>query len=339
LERKPEGRFREAMQQYDARRRALLALAALTLPLVAARQAAAAYPERPIRLILPFGAGGTTDIYARQMADRLQRRIGQPVVVEPRPGGGTAIGTEFAVRAPADGYTLLMQGASLAVLPSTHPNLTFDVVRDLQPIRNGIAFPLVLVAHPGAGIGSVPDLLGRAAAHPGRLDIAVSGVGNSPHLAGELFKTMARLDVTFVPYRGSGEALNAVLKGEVPLHIAAPNPTMSHVAERRLVALATMSAARSPVTPDVQALGEFVRGYDASFWMGFFAPRGTPRSVVETLNKEIGVIMHDEEFVRLLLAQGIAALPDNTPEQFAQEIAEALVKWGGVVRAANIPAQ
>jgi tripartite-type tricarboxylate transporter receptor subunit TctC len=262
------------------------------LPTISRVAWAQAYPTRPVRIIVPFGPAGATDITARLIGQWLSERLGQQFVIENRPGAGSNIGTEVVVRALADGYTLLMVGPPGAINATLYDKLNFNFVRDIAPIAGIISAPNVMVVNPSVPAKTVPELIAYAKANPRKLNMASPGVGTTPHLAGELFKMMAGVDMVHVPYRGGGPALTDLLGGQVQVMFVTTVSSIGYIKADKLRALAVGTATRLEALPDIPTVGEFVPGYEASNWYGVGAPRNTPLEIIDKLNKEINACSH-----------------------------------------------
>jgi tripartite-type tricarboxylate transporter receptor subunit TctC len=312
-----------------------LAAGAAALPVVSRIAFAQAYPSRPVRIVVGFAPGGANDILARLIGQWLSERLGQPFVIENRPGGGSNIATEAVVRAPADGYTLLLVGPPQAINATLYDKLNFNFLRDIAPVAGIIRAPNVMEVNPSVPAKTVSEFIAYAKANPGRVNMASAGNGTGPHMAGELFKMMAGVNVVHVPYRGSGPALIDLLGGQVQVMFDALPPSMEHIRTGKLRALAVTTAARSPALPDVPTVSDFVPGYEASASFGVGAPRSTPADIVEKLNKEINVALAEPKMIARLADLGGTALP-GSPADFAKLIAEETEKWGKVVKFANI---
>ena len=317
-------------------RRAFLRLAASAAALPATRAAwAQAYPSHPVRIIVGFATGGPNDIFARLIGQWLADRLGQPFVIENRPGASTNIATELVVRAPADGYTLLFIAQPVAINPNLYKNLSFNFLRDIAPVASLVRQSLVMVVHPDVPAKTVPEFIAYAKANPGKLSMASVGIGSTPHIAGELFKMLAGIEMLHVPYRGSGPAVTDLIIGQVQVLFTGPPTLMDHIRTGKLRALATASAKRLPELPDVPALNEFLPGYEANTWYGIGAPMGTPAPVIEKLNQAINTAIADPTLVaRFATFSGI--MFGGTPAEFGKLIADETEKWGKVIRAANI---
>jgi tripartite-type tricarboxylate transporter receptor subunit TctC len=315
-----------------------LAAYAAALPAVSRIAFAQAYPSRPVRLIVPFTPGGAFDIMARLIGQWLSERLGQPFVIENRPGGGGNIGTEAVVRAPADGYTLLLCGTPNAVNATLYEKLNFNFIRDIAPVAGVFRGAYVMVVNPSVPAKSIPEFIAYAKANPGKINMASGGVGSAHHVNGELFKMMAGVNLVHVPYRGAGPALVDLLAGQVQVMFAFMTSSIEYVRAGRLRALAVTTATRSEALPDVPSVGEFVAGYEASGWFGVGAPRATPVEIVDKLNKEINAGLADPKMKARLAEWGATALP-GSPADFGKLIAEETEKWGKVVRFAGIKAE
>jgi tripartite-type tricarboxylate transporter receptor subunit TctC len=299
---------------------------------------AQSYPARPVRVIVPFAPGGGTDIIARVMAPRLAEALGQQVVVDNRPGGGTIIGAELAARSPPDGYTLFMGlYGTMAINPSLYRKLPYDPVRDFAPVTLVGVGPNVLVVHPSLPAKSVKELIALAKAHPGKLSYASSGTGGAPHLAGELFKAMAHVDMVHVPYKGAGPATIDLLAGHVQVMFAGLGPAIAHVRAGKLHALGVASARRTPALPRVPTIAETLPGFEASSWFGVFVPAGTPQAVIARLNADIAKVMARKDVQEPLMAQGYEALT-GTPEELRGLLKRDIARWASVIRDARITA-
>jgi tripartite-type tricarboxylate transporter receptor subunit TctC len=295
------------------------------------------YPSRPVRWIVPFSPGGGTDVIARLLGRRLSERLGQPFIVENRPGGGANIGTEVVVRSPPDGYTLLLAATVNTINATLYDKLDFDFTRDIAPVAAIIRIPNVMVVHPSVPAGSVPEFIAYAKAHPGKINFASAGTGTSQHVAGELFKIMAGIDMAHIPYRGTGPALTDLLAGRVHVLFLGAVSSMKYVESGKLRALALTAAARSPVLPDLPTVSEFLPGFEASLFYGMGAPRNTPAEIIERLNKEINMGLADPG-MKARLAELDGLVLGGTPADFAGIIADETDKWRKVIKAANIRA-
>jgi tripartite-type tricarboxylate transporter receptor subunit TctC len=317
------------------RPRFVLALAATLLAaptLVATPCLAQDYPTRPVRIIVPFGAGGPADVTARLIGNILQDNFGQPFVVEDRPGAGGVIGTVEAAKSSPDGYTLLMMSNTQTANESLVPQRKYELMRDLVPIAPVNSSDLVIVVNPQVAAKTLAEFIALAKAQPGKLNYASSGQGTPYHMAGELFKTMAGIDVVHVPYRNSGEARSGVIGGQVQMMIDAVTTMAPNVTAGQVRALATTGKTRSSVLPDVPTADEAgVPGYEATIWLGLMAPAGTPKPVIDKLNAAINAAIKRPDIVKLWTEQG--AIPMSmTPEEFDKYLRGDIVKWAGVVK-------
>jgi tripartite-type tricarboxylate transporter receptor subunit TctC len=312
-----------------------LAAGAAALPAVSRIATAQTYPSRPVRLIVPVAPGGAYDITARLIGPWLSERLGQQFVIDNRPGGGTNIGTEAVVRAPADGYTLLLVGAASAINATLYDKLNFNFIRDIAPVAGITRAPEVMVVHPSVPAKTVPEFIAYAKANPGKLTMASGGIGSLSHVAGELFKMMAGVDMVHVPYRGQGPALTDLLGGQVQVMFAITVASIEYIKTGRLRALAVTAATRSDALPDLPTVGEFVLDYEASNWFGVCAPKATPAAIVDKLNKEINASLAEPK-IKARLADLSGAVLALSPAEFGKLIADETEKWGKVIRAANI---
>jgi tripartite-type tricarboxylate transporter receptor subunit TctC len=315
-----------------------LAAGAAALPAVSRLAWAQAYPTRPVRWIVGFAPGGGNDIVARLMGQWLSEWLGQQFVIENRPGAGTNIATEVVVNAPPDGYTLLLAGIPNAFNASLFGKLNFNFIRDIAPVAGIIRMPLVMVVNPSVPANTVPEFIAYAKANPGKVNMGSAGTGGGGHLAGELFKTMAGVNLVHVPYRSNGPALVALLGGQVEVLFPSLSSSIEYIRTGKLRGLAVTSAMRSEAMPDLPTVGEFVPGYEISLWYGVGAPKGTPAEVIDTLNREINEILADPKAKARLADLGGTALV-GSPADFGKFIADETEKWGKVVRAANIKAE
>jgi tripartite-type tricarboxylate transporter receptor subunit TctC len=318
-------------------RRQFLPLAAAAAGLTAALRTARAqsYPSHTVRVIVPFAPAGDTDLVARLIGHWLSQRLGQPFIIENRPGAGTNIGTEAVVRAPADGYTLLLASPPAAINATLYDKLNFVFLRDMAPVAAVIRAPFVMEVTPSVPAKTVPEFIAYAKANLGKISMASAGIGSGPHLAGELFKMMAGVNIIHVPYRGQGPALTDLLTGHVQLYFAGIPSSIQYLRSGKLRALAVTTATRSDVLPDIPTLSEFLPGYEASFWGGFCAPKGTPAEIVDKLDKEVNAALADPVIKARIADLGATALP-GSPADFGKLIAEETEKWGEVIRTAHI---
>ena len=319
----------------------LTVIAALTYSSAAcaATTVAAAYPTKPIRIIVPQSAGGSTDLAARIVTQRLSETMGQPIVVDNRPGAGSLNGTETVAKAAADGYTLLVVAASFTINPSLHEKLPFDPVRDFEPVTRLAALPHILVVHPTLAAKTVKELIALAKAKPGELNYASSGVATSTHLAAELFRHMTGTDMVQVPFKGGAPGMVGLLSGQVQLYFATISTALPHVKSGKIRALAVTSAKRSIAAPEYPTIAEAgVSGYEHASWIGLLAPARTPSAVVAKLHSEAVKTVSQPEVSALLLRDGLEPVGDN-PQEFARIVKSEVAKWARVVKAASIKPQ
>jgi tripartite-type tricarboxylate transporter receptor subunit TctC len=329
--------FDKATMNPPHRRQILyLAAGAAALATVSRMARAQTYPARPVRVIVGQAAGSGSDIVARVIGQFLSERLGQQFVVENRPGAGGNIATEAVVRAPADGYTLLLANAQNSINATLYDKLNFDFVRDIAPIAGIFHTPLVMEVNPSVPAKTVPEFIAYAKANPGKINMASSGIGGPQHVAGELFKFMTGVDMVHVPYRGSTPALTDLLGGQVQVMFDATPSALPQIRSGGLRALAVTTATRLEVLPEIPAVGEFVPGYEASAWLGFGAPKGTPAPVVDQLNREINLAIAAPAIKARLVELGGLVLPAQSPVEFAKLIADDTEKWAKVIRRANI---
>ena len=319
------------------RRRFLqLAAGAPVLSAVSRFAWAQAYPARPVRMIVPFPAGQASDSIARVIGQSLSERLGQAFVIENRTGAGGNIATEAVVRAPPDGYTLLLVGLSNAINATLYQKLNFDFIRDVAPVASIGGGPYVMVVHPSVPARTVPEFVAYAKANPGKINMASSGNGALTHVFGELFKTMTGINLVHVPYRGG--YVPDLLGGQTQVVFGTIASCMQLISAGKLRALAVTTATRSPELPDIPTVGESVPGYEASAWYGVGAPRNTPAEVIDMLNKEINAVGADSHMKTRLAGLGVDFVP-MTSAEFGKFIADETEKWGKVIRAANIKAE
>ena len=312
-----------------------LTAGAAALPTTSRIASAQAYPTRPVRIIVGFAAGGMTDVSARLIGQWLSERLKQPFIIENRPGAASNVAAEAAVRASADGYTLLMAGTTNTVNATLYDNLNFNFIRDLAPVAGAMRAPQVLDVNPSVPAKTVPEFIAYAKSNPRKLNMGSGGVGTPQHVAGELFKIMAGVDMVHVPYRGGAPAVADLLGGQVQVMFDIVAESIEHVRAGKLRPLAVTTAARAPALPDLPTLGEFVPGFEASAWTGLCAPRNTPVGVIERLNKEINAALADPTVRARFADLGVAVLP-GSPTDFGNLIANEIAKWAKVIRAANI---
>jgi tripartite-type tricarboxylate transporter receptor subunit TctC len=315
-----------------------LAAGAAALPVPSRVTGAQPYPAQPVRIVVGLAAGGSNDIIARLMGQWLSERLGQQFVIDNRPGAGGNIATEAVVRAPSDGYTLLLVGSANAINATLYDNLKFNFLRDIAPAASIARQPFVMLVHPSVPAKTVPEFIAYAKANPGKITMASAGIGSAPHLAGELFKMTARLDMVHVPYRGAAPALTDLLGGQVQLYFAGTASSVEYIRAGGLRALAVTGTTRSEVLPDIPVVGEFVTGYETSVWFGIGAPRNTPAEIIDKLNKEINAGIADPKVKARFAELGNTVLPGSAAD-FGRFIADETEKWGKVIRAANIKPQ
>lgn len=314
----------------------VLAVAAMATAPAALSQGAASYPSKPVRLVVPFPPGGTTDILARAVAQKLSEAWGQQAIVDNRPGAGGNIGSDLVAKAAPDGYTLLMGTVGThAINPSLYTKMPYDHVKDFAPVILVAGVPNVLVVNPSVPVNSVKDLIAYAKANPDKLNFASSGNGTSIHLSGELFRTMTGVQITHVPYKGSSPALTDLMGGQVQLMFDNLPSSLQFIKAGKLKALAVTSTARSAALPDVPTLAESgLPGFEASSWFGVLAPAGTPPDIVARINGAIGAWLATPEAKDKLMSQGAIAA-GGTPDEFAKHIAAETAKWAKVVKASG----
>ena len=292
---------------------------------------AQAYPTRPVRLIIGYPPGGSADITARLIGQWLSERLGQPFIIESRPGASTNIATEAVVHAPSDGYTLLLVAPANAINATLYEKLNFDFIRDIAPVAGLIRFPNIMQVNPSVPAKTVPEFIAYAKANPGKLNMASAGNGSTTHVSGELFKMMTGVSMVHVPYRGAAPALTDLISGQVQVTFENPLASIEFIRAGKLRALAVTTAARSEVLPDLPTVGDFVPGYEASAWYGVGAPRETPDEIINKLNKEINTILRDPKSKARLADLGASVIP-GSPSDFGKLIADETDKWAKVVK-------
>ena len=312
----------------------LIAMATLAVTPVIAQN----YPARAIRLIVPSAPGGGTDIVGRAVANKLTDYLGQQVIIDNRAGAGTIIGIDIAAKSPPDGYTLLVGLSTLAINPSMFAKLPYDALRDLAPICHMVSVPNALVLHPSVPAQSIQALIALARAKPNALNVGSAGNGTSPHLSLELFKSLAKIDMVHVPYKGSGNAIIANLAGEVSVSFPSIPTAYQYIKARRLRALGVTTARRTPALPDVPAIGEIVPGYEATQWFGMLAPAGTPRTIIDRIHQETVRALKAPEVIKQLAGEG-ADIVGSTPDAFGTYIKSETEKWARVIKSAGIKPQ
>ena len=310
-----------------------LAAGAAALPAVSRIAGAESYPSRPVRIVVGFPAGLAPDVVARLVAQPLSERLGQPVVIENRPGAGSNIGTEVVVRAPPDGHTLLMAVSTNTMNVTLYDNLNFNFVRDIMPVAGVCAVPFVMVINPSVPAQNVFEFIAYAKANSGKVNMASPGIGTPPHVYGEMFKMMAGVNLVHVPYRAN--FIPDLLGGQVQVAFLTMITSLPHIRDGKLRALAMTTATRSELLPDIRTMGEFLPGYEASGWMGVGAPRGTPAEIIAKLNKEIDAIITDRNLKERLVTLGAPPM-SMTPAEFGKLIVDETDKWAKVIKFANI---
>ena len=307
----------------------LLALAAFAF---AATVHAQPYPSRPVKIIVPFGPGGFTDVAARILQKELAPALGQPIIIENRPGAGSTIGTDAVAKAAPDGYTLVMISTAHVISPHLYKQMPYDPIRDFAPVMKLAEGPYVLVVHPSLPVKSVSELVALAKAQPGTIDYASSGNGSAQHLVGALFTTMAGVKLNHVPYKGSNQAMNDVIGGQVKVSFVGVPNALPNLTSGKLKALGVSTAKRYAELPDVPAIAEAgVPGYDATIWLGLLAPPGTPREVVQKINSEITKVLSNAEARKLMASAGVD-VATSSPEEFGRLMQVELDRWGKVVK-------
>lgn len=313
----------------------LIAGVLAVLPAVAGGAAAQGYPERPIRLIIPFSAGGATDVLIRIVANRLPERLGQQVVIDNRTGAGGLIGTDIAAKASNDGYTFLATGTPHVIVPNLYKKVPFDPLKDFAPVMQIASQPYGLTVHPSLGVKTVKELIALAQKQPGVINYASSGNGGAQHLFAAMFVHMAKIDMTHVPYKGSGPARADLLGGQVKVGCLGVSSIINHHRAGQLRIIGLTSAKRSSRLPDIPSIAETVPGYDATLWTGLLAPRGTPRAAIDRMHREVTTLLQSKEVQAAYDKAGTDAVPTN-PTAFAAFLKTEYAKWGGVVRAIKL---
>ena len=318
-------------------RRKFLHLAAGSgaLPVLSRSAWAQTYPSRPVHIIVPYAAAGPNDIVARVVCQWMSEHLGQPFVIENRPGAGTNIGTEMVVHSPPDGYTVLVVSSSHAINATLYEKLNFSFIRDVAPVASIMRVPNVMLVNPAFPARSVREFIDYGKANPGKLNFASSGIGASNHMSGELFKFMTGLDMMHVPYRSSGPALTDLISGQVQVMFDAMASAVEHIRAGRLRALGVTTATKADALPEAPVIADVVPGYEVSNWFGFGMPRNTPADVVMTFNKAVNEAIADPKLKARLAELGGILMP-GSPADFGKLIAEETEKWGKVIRSANI---
>jgi tripartite-type tricarboxylate transporter receptor subunit TctC len=318
------------------RRRFLhLAVGAAALPAMSRVAWGQAYPARAVRVVVPVAAGGANDVTGRLISQWLSERLGQQFFIENRPGAGTNVGTEAALRAPADGYTLLISGSNAAINPTLFQTLSFNFIRDTAPIASIVRVPQLMQVNPSLPVKSVPEFIAYAKANPGKIAMGSGGNGSPAHVIGEYFKLMTGTDLTHVPYRGAAPAVSDLLGGQIQVAFTELATSLGHVKSGNLRALAVTTAARTEALPDVPTLSEFIPGFEASQWVGLVAPKDTPSAIIDKLNGEINAGLADPRIKARFADLGGMVLP-GSPADFGKLIRDETEKWAKVIRAANI---
>jgi tripartite-type tricarboxylate transporter receptor subunit TctC len=308
-----------------------LTAGAIALPAISRIAGAQTYPSRPIRIIIGYTPAGSADITARLMGQWLSERLGQTVVIENRPGAGTNLATEAVVRAPADGYTLLLVAPANAINATLFEKLNHNYLRDIAPVAGINRFPNVMEVNPSVPAKTVPEFIAYAKANPGKLSMASSGAGSTIHMSGELFKMLTGISMTHVPYRGSAPALTDMISGQVQVMFDNIPTSIEHIRAGKLRALAVTGTARSELLPDDPTVADFIPGYEASAWYGLGAPRGTPPEIIEKLNTTINAILADPSVNKKFADMG-ATLIMSSPADFGKYVADETEKWGKVIK-------
>jgi tripartite-type tricarboxylate transporter receptor subunit TctC len=318
-------------------RRGILKLAAgaAALPAVPRIARADTYPSHPVHLVVPQAAASSTDIHARLIGQWLQDHLGQPFVVDVKPGAGGNVGTEFVVHATPDGYTLLTVNSQNAISPALYPDLTFNFLRDIAPISQISIAPMIMEVNPSLPVNTVPEFIAYAKANPGKINMASAGVGGPQHLAGELFKSMTGLNLIHVPYRGSTPAVTDMLAGNVQVMFDVTPTALPQVKAGTLRALAVTTKDRIAALPDLPPVADFLPGYEAAGWLGMGAPTGTPKDIIDTLNKQINDALGDATIKQRMADIGVV-VRGGSPADFGNFCASETAKWGKVIRDAGI---
>jgi tripartite-type tricarboxylate transporter receptor subunit TctC len=299
---------------------------------------AADYPNRPVKWVVPYPPGGTTDVLARLTAQWLSDKLGQPFIIENKPGGGNNIGTEYALKSPPDGYTMLLVNPANGINATLYKNLSFNFVRDIAPVAGLVRTPNVMVINPQIPPKTVAEFVGWCKANPGKVNMASSGSGTSVHLSGELFKTMTGCNMVHVPFKGSGPALPALMAGQVDVMFDNLPSSMPHIKSGRLRALAVTSAQRDPSVPELPTVAETVPGYEATAWFGIGMPKGSPREAIDRINATVNAALSDPGMLKRYADLGGQPMK-GTPEDFGKIIAAETAKWAKVVTASGAKAE
>jgi tripartite-type tricarboxylate transporter receptor subunit TctC len=331
----PHDYYRQLVTQHPRRRVLSLAVGAVALPVLLGIAWGQTYPSRPVRLIVGFAAGGSNDIVARLMGQALSERLGQQVIIENRPGGGTNIATEAVANAPPDGHTLLLVSTVATINTTLYERLNFNFVRDIAPVAGIMRVPNVMEVNPSVPAKTVPDFIAFANANAGRINMASGGTGSTSHLAGELFKVMTGVNMIHVPYRGGAQPLTDLIGGQVQIMFDVMPSSIEYIRDGKLRALAVTTKMRSEALPQTPSLSEFVPGYDVSSWYGFGVPKNTPAGIIDALDKATNAVLGDPKIKSRLADLGGTPLPLSAAE-FGKLIVDETEKWGKVIRAANI---
>ena len=315
-----------------------LAVGAAALPAVSRVATAQGYPSRPVRLVVGFAAGSTTDILARLMGQWLSERLGQQFIIENRPGAAGNIAAEAVVKAPADGYMLLMVPPAAAINATLYDKLPFNFLSDMAPVAGVVRVPNVVEVNPSVPVKTVPELVDHAKRNPGALSFASAGIGTASHMAGELFKVMTGVNMVHVAYRGDGPAMTDLIGGQVQVGFATMTASIQHIRADRLRALAVTTATRSQALPDIPTVADFIPGYEAGSWFGIAAPKDTPAAIVDALNRETNAGLADPKIMERLADMGGMVLA-GSPADFGKLIADETAKWAKVIKVAGIKPQ
>jgi tripartite-type tricarboxylate transporter receptor subunit TctC len=316
-----------------------LAAGAAALPAVSHIAMAQAYPSSPVKIIVGQAAGSASDIVARLIAQYLSEKLGQQFLVEVRPGAAGNIATEAVTRMPPDGYTLLLVNSQNAINVALYEKLSFDFVHDIAPVGRVESVPLVMEVHPSVPAKTVPEFIAYAKANPGKLNMASAGIGGPQHIAGELFKFMAGVDLTHIPYKGSTPAVTDLVAGQVQVMFDVTPTSLPQINAGKLRPLGVTTTERLPFLPDVPTIDSFLKGYEAAGWIGFGVPKGTPSEIIATLNKQTNAAVLDSNIKQRFADLGAMAVPPNSPDEFARFIAENIDKWTKVIKFAGIKPQ
>jgi tripartite-type tricarboxylate transporter receptor subunit TctC len=314
------------------------AACAAALPAMGQKARAQAYPARAVRVVVPVAAGGANDVSGRLIAQWLSEKLGQQFFIENRPGAGSNIGTEGVIRAPADGYTLLISGSNAAINPSLFQTLNFNFIRDTAPIASIVRVPQLMQVNPALPVKSVPEFIAYAKANPGKIAMGSGGNGSPAHVVGEYFKLMTGTDLTHVPYRGAAPAVTDLLGGQIQVAFTELATSLGHIKSGSLRALAVTTATRAQALPDIPTLSEFIPGFEASQWVGLVAPKDTPSNIIQRLNTEINAALADPTVKTRFADLGGMVLP-GSPEDFGKLIRDETEKWAKVIQAAHITVQ